>query len=78
MLCPYGGAVILNERSRAKVSPRAAFIAQMLIRRCGSGHKRPFGVAQRTFSVARPIIARISEMIQNRITIVGSAQPFFS
>ena len=33
---------------------------------------------QRTFSVARPIIARISEMIQKRITICGSAQPFFS
>ena len=32
----------------------------------------------RTFSVARPIIARISEMIQKRITIWGSAQPFFS
>ena len=32
----------------------------------------------RTFSVASPIIARISEMIQNRITICGSAQPFFS
>ena len=31
-----------------------------------------------TFSVARPIIARISEMIQKRITICGSAQPFFS
>lgn len=33
---------------------------------------------QRTLSVASPIIARISEIIQNRITIVGSAQPFFS
>ena len=31
-----------------------------------------------TFSVARPIIARIRLMIQNRITICGSAQPFFS
>lgn len=31
-----------------------------------------------TFNVASPIIARINEMIQNRITIVGSAQPFFS
>jgi hypothetical protein len=34
--------------------------------------------AQRTFSVANPIIARIRLMIQNRITICGSAQPFFS
>lgn len=33
---------------------------------------------QRSFSVARPIRARIREMIQKRITIVGSAQPFFS
>jgi hypothetical protein len=32
----------------------------------------------RTFSVASPIIARMSEMIQKRITMVLSAQPFFS
>ena len=32
----------------------------------------------RTFSVASPSMARISEMIQNRITICGSAQPRFS
>ena len=32
----------------------------------------------RTLRVARPIIARISEMIQKRITICGSAQPCFS
>jgi len=31
-----------------------------------------------SLSVASPISARISEMIQNRITICGSAQPFFS
>ena len=78
MLRPYGGAVILLYAKPRQGFPRAAFIAQMLNRRCGSGRKRPFGVAQRTFSVARPIIARISEMIQKRITIVGSAQPFFS
>lgn len=36
------------------------------------------GPDQRTFSVARPIMARISEMIQKRITMVDSAQPFFS
>ena len=34
--------------------------------------------AHRSFSVASPIIARISETIQNRITICGSAQPSFS
>ena len=34
--------------------------------------------AYRTLSVARPIIARMSEIIQNRITICGSAHPFFS
>ena len=33
---------------------------------------------QRSFSVASPISARIREMIQNRITICGSAQPRFS
>ncbi len=32
----------------------------------------------RTFSVARPIIARMREMIQKRMTMVLSAQPFFS
>ena len=32
----------------------------------------------RIFSVARPASARIMEMIQNRMTIVLSAQPFFS
>ena len=32
----------------------------------------------RTFNVARPIIARIRAMIQNRMTICGSDQPFFS
>ena len=32
----------------------------------------------RTLRVARPIRARISEMIQKRITICGSAQPSFS
>ena len=31
----------------------------------------------RTFNVASPIRARIHEMIQNRMTICGSAQPFF-
>ena len=34
--------------------------------------------AQRIFSVASPIRARISEMIQKRMTICGSAQPRFS
>lgn len=33
---------------------------------------------QRSFSVARPINASTREMIQNRITMVGSDQPFFS
>ena len=32
----------------------------------------------RIFRVAKPIIARMSEMIQKRITICGSFQPFFS
>lgn len=36
------------------------------------------GELYRTFSVARPTSARISEMIQKRMTICGSAQPFFS
>ena len=34
--------------------------------------------AHRIFRVASPTSARIIEMIQKRITMVGSAQPFFS
>ena len=34
--------------------------------------------AHRIFNVARPTSAKIIEMIQKRITMVGSAQPFFS
>ena len=34
--------------------------------------------AHRIFNVASPTSARIIEMIQKRITMVGSAQPFFS
>ena len=34
--------------------------------------------AHRIFNVARPTRARIIEMIQKRMTMVGSAQPFFS
>jgi hypothetical protein len=46
----------------------------------GSNHTSPklAKPGYRTFKVARPIIARIKEMIQKRITICGSAQPFFS
>ena len=32
----------------------------------------------RTFNVASPMIANISEIIQKRMTICGSVQPFFS
>ena len=32
----------------------------------------------RIFNVASPASARMTEMIQNRMTMVGSAQPFFS
>src|SRR3546814_11635762 len=43
----------------------------------GSGHRdsRPPYLSLR---VARPARARIEAMIQKRITMVGSAQPFFS
>src|SRR5690606_29967472 len=42
------------------------------------GGRQALRRAQRSFSVARPMSARMSEMIQKRITICGSAQPFFS
>ena len=35
-------------------------------------------VVYRNFSVASPAIARIQAMIQKRMTIVGSSQPFCS
>jgi len=38
----------------------------------------PFAEAYRSFSVARPTRARITEMIQNRTTTVLSCQPFCS
>ena len=77
MLRPLAAPSSLMNEAAPRFPPRG-FHSSEINRRCGPGRKRPFGVAQRTFSVARPIIARISEMIQKRITIVGSAQPFFS
>ncbi len=44
----------------------------------GHGAVRSGALPYRTFNVASPIIARISEMIQKRMTICGSAQPRFS
>ena len=38
-------------------------------------HRR---IAHRSFNVERPISARMEAMIQNRMTMVGSCQPFFS
>ncbi len=51
------------------------------LRRCRPRTRPAFRLrlpAQRTFSVASPISARTRLMIQNRMTICGSAQPFFS
>lgn len=45
---------------------------------CSAGRTGRARCAQRSLRVERPIRARISEMIQKRITICGSAQPFFS
>ena len=44
-----------------------------------SARENMFGkCAHRIFRVARPMRARIIETIQKRMTMVGSAQPFFS
>ena len=62
---------------------------KLLSRTAGEGGPSPKGLvgegrlinhlrSYRNFSVARPAIARIQEMIQNRMTIVGSSQPFCS
>ena len=64
------GAEFIDLRVRHRVHPRDHRGA-VPDRAAGPCH-------QRTLSVARPIMARISEMIQKRITMVDSAQPFFS
>ena len=67
---------------------RAAVIRNLEILRCAIAHQssrfaRP-GMTEelhdrhRSFSVERPASASITEMIQNRITICGSVQPFCS
>ena len=79
MLRPSGGAAFFSTTNRPKQQPRA--VPQIRdSRNCPAEvtARQPKGVFYRTFSVARPIIARISDMIQKRITMVGSAQPFFS
>ncbi len=79
MLRPSGGAAFFIRKNRAKPeAPRGSQRERQLHHPPEVLARRLFGVPQRTFSVARPIIARISEMIQKRITICGSAQPFFS
>ncbi|OAG75911.1 hypothetical protein Amal_03014 [Acetobacter malorum] len=43
-----------------------------------AGKKSGGKIAHLNFSVARPHIPRMTETIQKRMTILGSAQPFFS
>ena len=59
----------------AETEHRDAAAGEQVARKIGGEVGR---VAHRIFSVARPIRPRITETIQNRITMVGSAQPFFS
>ena len=79
MLRPLAAPPSSKKINRPKQQPRA--VPQIRdSRNCPAEvtARQPKGVFYRTFSVASPIIARISEMIQKRITMVGSAQPFFS
>ena len=48
------------------------------LRRLAGNDEEWLSSAHRIFNVARPTRARIIEMIQKRITMVGSDQPFFS
>lgn len=65
----------VRHRQAAGPFPAPAGMGRMAWRAAGVP---PLGNRQRIFSVASPIRARISEMIQKRITICGSCQPFFS
>ena len=67
-------APIAAQRARR----RQAVAAEADHGEASSGEQGRRKIAHRIFSVARPTSARIMEMIQNRITMVGSAQPFFS
>ena len=55
-----------------------AVLAQPHDREALSGEQSAGEGTHRIFNVARPMSAKIMEIIQNRITMVGSAQPFFS
>jgi hypothetical protein len=69
---PDHHAMPARHQPRRDGAPDAAIAARhQRGRSVGSSHHR-------SFKVASPISARISEMIQNRITTCGSAQPFFS
>src|SRR5262249_47255498 len=68
------GATGPQSRSGREPGPREAQHGHVLSLISGHGARR----AHRSFKVARPAIARIEAMIQNRMTMVGSCQPFFS
>ena len=78
VLRPLGGAAFFTNKEPREARRPARFNRKSGSPPAGQPARRQNAVAQRTFSVASPIIARISEMIQKRITMVGSAQPFFS
>ncbi len=68
-VCPHRG-----QRTRR----RQAVAAEADNGEVRAGEQRGGKAGHRIFKVASPTSARMNEMIQNRITMVGSAQPFFS
>lgn len=73
---PEGDAFNLSYRA-ISVLAQVPYIKPTLSRR-SSDHQFRVVFDQRSFKVASPIRAKINEMIQKRITICGSCQPFFS
>ena len=71
---PTTSAPIAAQRARR----RQAVLAQPDHGEALAGEECRRESAHRIFKVARPTSARIIEMIQKRMTMVGSAQPFFS
>ena len=74
-LCPAANQGVHGGVARTPEAKHADPLAPE--RMCRNRHER-FRLPQRSFRVARPIRASTTEMIQNRITMVGSFQPFCS
>ena len=75
---PVAGIAADRDHARRAGMPESFAYAYGFVHGLCMRHDRRQRSAHRSFSVASPIIARISETIQKRMTICGSAQPSFS